>query len=37
LADRVCAVYGCPHAPHLIQPKKQTTTAKTAAGLCTRL
>jgi transposase len=22
LADRVCAVYGCPHEPHLVTPKK---------------
>jgi transposase len=22
LADRVCAVYGCPHEPHLVAPKK---------------
>ena len=31
LADRVCAVYGCPHEPHLIQPKKQPKTSKKAA------
>jgi len=31
LADRVCAVYGCPHEPHLIQPKKETRTSKKAA------
>jgi hypothetical protein len=31
LVDRVCAVYGCPHEPHLIQPKNETRTAKTAA------
>jgi hypothetical protein len=31
LAERVCAVYGCPHEPHLIQPKKETRTSKKAA------
>ena len=31
LADRVCAVYGCPHEPHLIQPKKEPRTSKKAA------
>jgi len=31
LADRVCAVYGCSHEPHLIQPKKETSTSKKAA------
>jgi len=31
LAERVCAVYGCPHEPHLIQPKKEPRTSKTAA------
>ena len=31
LADRVCAVYGCPHEPHLIQPKKDPRTSKKAA------
>src|SRR5919199_6645442 len=31
LAERVCAVYGCPHEPHLIQPKKQPKTSKKAA------
>ena len=31
LADRVCAVYGCPHEPHLIQPKKETRTSNNAA------
>ena len=31
LAERVCAVYGCPHEPHLIQPKKEPRTSKKAA------
>jgi len=31
LAERVCAVYGCPHEPHLIQPKKETSASKKAA------
>lgn len=31
LAERVCAVYGCPHEPHLIQPKKETGASKKAA------
>ena len=31
LVDRVCAVYGCPHEPHLIQPKNDTRTSKKAA------
>jgi hypothetical protein len=31
LAERVCAVYGCPHEPHLIQPRKETTSSKKAA------
>jgi DDE superfamily endonuclease len=30
-AERVCAVYGCPHEPHLIQPKKASATSKKAA------
>jgi transposase len=28
LADRVCAAYACPHYPHLIQPPRKTTNAK---------
>src|ERR671937_1967416 len=31
LVDRVCAVYGCSHEPHLIQPKKEPRTSKKAA------
>jgi transposase len=31
LAERVCAVYGCPHEPHLIQPRKEPRTSKKAA------
>jgi hypothetical protein len=31
LAERVCAVYGCPHEPHLIQPRKDPRTSKKAA------
>jgi len=31
LVDRVCAVFACPHEPHLIQPKKETSTSKKAA------
>lgn len=31
LAARVCAIYGCPHEPHLIQPKKEATISKKAA------
>ena len=31
LAERVGAVYGCPHEPHLIQPRKEPRTSKTAA------
>jgi transposase len=31
LADRVCAVYGCPHEPHLIQPRKEAKPSKKAA------
>src|SRR5919204_110506 len=31
LAERVCAVYGCPQEPHLIQPKKAPGTSKKAA------
>jgi transposase len=28
LADRVCATYGCPHYPHLIQPTPKKAKAK---------
>jgi transposase len=28
LADRVCATYGCPHHPHLIQPPPKVAKAK---------
>ena len=31
LVERVCAVFDCPHEPHLIQPKKVTSTSKKAA------
>jgi len=31
LVERVCAVFDCPHEPHLIQPKKETSTSKKAA------
>lgn len=31
LAERVCAIYGCPHEPHLIQPRKEPRTSKKAA------
>jgi transposase len=30
LADRVCAVYGCAHEPHLVTPKKAPATAEPA-------
>jgi transposase len=29
--ERVCAVYRCPHEPHLIQPKNEPRTSKKAA------
>jgi transposase len=31
LVERVCAVYRCPHEPHLIQPKNEPRTSKKAA------
>lgn len=31
LAERVCAAYGCPHEPHLIQPGRERSTSKKAA------
>jgi hypothetical protein len=34
LADRVCATYGCPHYPHLVQPasaREATPKSKKAA------
>jgi transposase len=31
LVGRVCAVYNCPHEPHLIQPKNAPRTSKKAA------
>jgi transposase len=31
LAERVCATFGCPHEPHLIQPTKAPSTSKKAA------
>jgi transposase len=30
LADRVCAVYGCPHEPHLVTPKKAPAMTESA-------
>jgi len=27
LTARVCAVYGCPHEPHLLSPSKATKKA----------
>jgi len=31
LTARVCGVYGCPHEPHLIQPRKEPKTSNKAA------
>jgi hypothetical protein len=31
LAERVCAPFGCPHEPHLIQPTKAPAPSKNAA------
>ena len=32
LADRVCAVYGCPHEPHLVTPKKAPAMTEPATA-----
>jgi hypothetical protein len=35
LADRVCAVYGCPHEPHLVSPKKAPAMTEPATLVST--